>query len=173
MRAASSCDEDVVGTLNWVVDVFGSSVRVFGGSVLRRDAFLTSILMCISRFGINVAYNSGAQYAVELIPTEVRGQGVSTIHVAGYVASFFSPQILYLNIYWKPLPELVLGTLLVVGAMACLKLPETLNKTLPVTLEDGEAFGEDENLCDFSCCAKNRSNSQQTLVPKQQCLSMK
>lgn len=122
--------------------------------------------MFVSRFGINVAYNSGAQYAVELIPTEVRGQGVSTIHVAGYIASFFSPQILYLNVYWKPLPELVLGTLLIVGAMGCLTLPETLNKTLPITLEDGEAFGENENVCDFSCCIKSRSDSQQTLVLK-------
>lgn len=34
-------------------------------------------LAIIGRFGVTVAYNSGAQYATELIPTCVRGQGVA------------------------------------------------------------------------------------------------
>ncbi|XP_044256798.1 organic cation transporter protein-like isoform X1 [Tribolium madens] len=113
---------------------------------------LIVILAIIARLAVTVAYNSGAQYAVELIPTVVRGQGVSVIHVTGYAASFFSPQILYLAHFWKPSPEVILGVLLVLGAVACLFLPETLNRTLPVTLQDGEEFGEDENIFDFACC---------------------
>jgi hypothetical protein len=50
----------------------------------------------VGRFGVNIAYSSGAQYAAELIPTEVRGQGVSAIHMVGYAATFFSSHILYL-----------------------------------------------------------------------------
>lgn len=119
-------------------------------------------LAIIARLGINVAYNSGAQYAVELIPTVVRGQGVSVIHVAGYAASFFSPQILYLSNIWKPLPEVIIGVLLVLGGAACLFLPETLNQTLPVTLKDGEEFGEDERIFEFACCQK-LTESQMTL----------
>lgn len=109
------------------------------------------LLTVIARLGINIAYNSGAQYAVELIPTCVRGQGVSAIHVAGYAASFFSPQILFLSTIWKPFPEVILGVLLIAGAIACLFLPETLNKTLPVTLKDGEEFGEEEGVFEFAC----------------------
>ncbi|CAG2066666.1 unnamed protein product, partial [Timema podura] len=60
------------------------------------DMLLTASLAIIGRFGVNIAYNSGAQYAAELIPTEVRGQGVAAIHVAGYAATFFSPYILYM-----------------------------------------------------------------------------
>lgn len=45
---------------------------------------------------MTVAYNSGAQYATELIPTCVRGQGVAAVHVAGYALTFFSSYILYL-----------------------------------------------------------------------------
>ncbi|RZB40707.1 organic cation transporter protein, partial [Asbolus verrucosus] len=108
------------------------------------DPTVIVTLAIIARLGINVAYNSGAQYAVELIPTVVRGRGVSVIHVSGYAASFFSPQILYLANIWKPSTEVILGILLVLGACACLFLPETLNRTLPVTLQDGENFGEDE-----------------------------
>lgn len=71
--------------------------------------------MFVARLSINVAYNSGHQYAVELIPTEVRGQGVAAIHVAGYAASFFSTHILYLRKYWAAFPEFILGGLLIAG----------------------------------------------------------
>lgn len=57
---------------------------------------VTAALAVVGRFGVNVAYSSGAQYAAELIPTEVRGQGVAAIHMVGYAATFFSAHILYL-----------------------------------------------------------------------------
>nr|CAD7463031.1 unnamed protein product [Timema tahoe] len=62
----------------------------------KSNMLLTASLAIVGRFGVNIAYNSGAQYAAELIPTEVRGQGVAAIHVAGYAATFFSPYILYM-----------------------------------------------------------------------------
>lgn len=96
----------------------------------------------------------------------VRGQGVSAIHVAGYAASFFSPQILYLANVWRPSPEVILGILLILGAVACLFLPETLNRTLPVTLKDGEEFGEGEGIFEFACC-KAPSESMTALNPGQ------
>lgn len=119
---------------------------------------MLSLIVC-ARFGVIVAYNSGAQYAIELIPTEVRGQGVSVIHLVGYLASFFSPQILYLSTFWRPLPEIIIGFILVLAAISCLFLPETLNKTLPVTLEEGEKFGENEGILDFAFYKKNKSES--------------
>ncbi|PSN44622.1 hypothetical protein C0J52_10016 [Blattella germanica] len=91
---------------------------------------VTAALAVVGRFGVNIAYSSGAQYAAELIPTEVRGQGVSAIHMVGYAATFFSSHILY--------------------------LVKTLDKTLPVTLEDGEAFGEGEGIWEFAWCKKDK-----------------
>lgn len=131
------------------------------------DANVAASLAMVARFSINVAYNSGAQYAVELVPTVVRAQGVSAIHVAGYAASFFSPHILYLSTVWRPLPEIVLGLLLLMGSVACLFLPETLNRSLPVTLEDGEQFGEDEGVLDFPCCGREATESTQCLAARQ------
>lgn len=52
-------------------------------------------LSVIGRFGVTVAYNSAAQYATELVPTCVRGQGIATVHVCGYAFTFFSSYILY------------------------------------------------------------------------------
>jgi MFS transporter, OCT family, solute carrier family 22 (organic cation transporter), member 4/5 len=60
-----------------------------------QDPILLAILSIIGRFGVTIAYNSGAQYAAELIPTCVRGQGVAAAHVAGYAITFFSSYILF------------------------------------------------------------------------------
>lgn len=65
-------------------------------SLFFSDPILLVSLAIIGRFGVTVAYNSGAQYATELIPTCVRGQGVAAVHVAGYALTFFSSYILYL-----------------------------------------------------------------------------
>ncbi|XP_067013677.2 organic cation transporter protein isoform X2 [Anabrus simplex] len=114
------------------------------------DAHVAMVLAVVGRLGVNIAYNSGVQYAAELIPTEVRGQGVAAMHVAGYGATFCSPYILYLAEYWSAIPDLLLGMLAMIGAALCLLLPETLHRELPVTLADGEEFGEGERIWEFA-----------------------
>jgi MFS transporter, OCT family, solute carrier family 22 (organic cation transporter), member 4/5 len=53
-------------------------------------------LALVGRYAVVVAYNSGVQYAAELVPAQVQAGGVAAIHVAGYAASILSPQVLYL-----------------------------------------------------------------------------
>ncbi|GAB0092743.1 organic cation transporter protein [Sergentomyia squamirostris] len=120
---------------------------------------LLAVLAVIGRFGITVAYNSSAQYATELIPTCVRAQGVSAVHVAGYAVTSLSTIILYLAHYFKPLPALILGGLSLAGAVLCLFLPETLNRTIPATIEDGERFGIGEHFFHFSCFEKTEKST--------------
>jgi hypothetical protein len=60
--------------------------------------------------------------------------------------------------YSRAIPELLLGSLSIVGAALCLLLPETLYRTLPVTLEDGEAFGEGEGIWEFAWCPQPVKN---------------
>ncbi|KAK6641253.1 hypothetical protein RUM44_012962 [Polyplax serrata] len=120
-------------------------VIIFGTNI----TFSAAILGLFGRFSVNIAYNSGTQYAAELIPTQARGQGLALMHAIGYAATFFSPQILFLMNFWAAAPQMILGLLSVFGATLCLFLPETLNRLLPITLQDGESFGEDEKFWDF------------------------
>lgn len=41
-------------------------------------------------------------------------------------------------------------------------LPETLNRVIPTTLEDGERFGEGERFFHFSCFENKRNHSDST-----------
>lgn len=115
------------------------------------DPVLAVGLVSLARFGIVVAYNSSAQYATEIIPTSVRGQGVVAVHIVGYAFTFLSSYILYLGHILNYLPSLVLGLLSVFGALLCLLLPETLNRKIPDTVEEAEHFGEGEPILYFSC----------------------
>nr|CAD7463472.1 unnamed protein product [Timema tahoe] len=58
--------------------------------------------------------------------------------------------------FWRPIPELLLGILSVMGAIVCLLLPETMDKSLPRTLKDGETFGEGEGIWDFAFLKKRK-----------------
>jgi hypothetical protein len=61
------------------------------------------------------------------------------------------------------LPSLILGGLCLIGAFCCLFLPETTNKQIPATLEDGENFGKDEKFFDFLFLKKPEAESTFTL----------
>lgn len=56
----------------------------------------TVAMAIIARLGVNIAANIGFQYAAEMLPTVVRAQGVSLIHIIGYLAHILGPYIIYL-----------------------------------------------------------------------------
>ncbi|KAH8318757.1 hypothetical protein KR074_005385 [Drosophila pseudoananassae] len=144
------------------VFISGTGGLLFAAPASSKTTLLVS-LSVIGRFGVTVAYNSGAQYATELIPTCVRGQGVAAVHVAGYAFTFFSAYILFTRSIFSPLPEIILGVLSLLGAGLCLLLPETLNRALPTSLDDGENFGKNDRWYTFSFLEK-RTQSATTLA---------
>ncbi|XP_076239590.1 organic cation transporter protein-like isoform X2 [Calliopsis andreniformis] len=111
-------------------------------------------LAILGRFWINISYNIGLQYAAEVLPTVVRAQGVALIHIMGYVASILAPFVVYLDVVSSILPLLVLGVLGIGAGFLTLFLPETLDKDLPQTLQDGEDFGKEQKMWDFPCINK-------------------
>lgn len=114
---------------------------------------LSSALMAIiGRFWINISYNIGLQYVAEVLPTVVRAQGVTFVHIMGYVASILAPFVVYLNYIHLSLPLIILGIIGIIGGFLCLFLPETLNKELPQSLDDGEQFGLNQSFWEFPCC---------------------
>lgn len=114
----------------------------------------SATLAIVGRFWVNISYNIGLQYAAEVLPTVVRAQGVALIHIMGYVASILAPFVVYLDIVSSILPLLVLGTIGILGGLLTLLLPETLDKDLPQTLQDGEDFGKDQKMWDMPCLSK-------------------
>ncbi|XP_017007229.2 organic cation transporter-like protein [Drosophila takahashii] len=123
------------------------------------NALLLAIMVGLGRFGATVSYDAEIQYAAEIIPTSVRGQAVSNIHVVGLASSSLAFYVIYLAHYYKPLPSIFISCLMFFGAGLCLTLPETLNKKLPETLADGENFALNESFLHFPCFHKIEKNN--------------
>lgn len=111
----------------------------------------TAIVIILGRFFVNFSFNIGMQYAAELLPTVVRGQGVSFIHITGYIATILSPIIIHLGVISPMLPLILLGLCGIIGGSLILFLPETLGEQLPQSLDDGEQFGLNQKMWHFPC----------------------
>ncbi|KAJ8676292.1 hypothetical protein QAD02_012079 [Eretmocerus hayati] len=105
----------------------------------------------LARLGVNIAANIGFQYAAEMLPTVVRAQGVSLIHIIGYFAHIIGPYVVYLANLRPWLPLLVLGLLSLVDALLTLTLPETIDQELPESLEEGNEFGREQSFWWIPC----------------------
>lgn len=91
-------------------------------------SLLLALMVGLGRYGGVVAYDAEAQYAAEIIPTSVRGRGMSNIHVVGYAFGFFSSYIIFLGTFYKPLPSIFISLLMFIGSALCLTLPETVKR---------------------------------------------
>ncbi|XP_030374216.1 organic cation transporter-like protein [Scaptodrosophila lebanonensis] len=124
----------------------------------KENAVLLAIMVALGRYGVTVSYDAEIQYAAEIIPTSVRGRAVSNVHVVGLASSSLAFYVIYLAKFYKPLPSLFISCLLIIGALLCLTLPETLHKKLPETLADGERFAFNERWSYFPCLGKRRES---------------
>lgn len=116
-----------------------------------KNAVLLAVMVGLGRYGVIVSYDAEAQYAAEFIPTTVRGRGLANIHVIGYGFAMLSSYVIYLGLYFKPLPSIIVSAVMMCGSLLCLVLPETLNQKLPETLKDGEDFARHQRWYYFPC----------------------
>ncbi|XP_076483406.1 carcinine transporter-like [Bombus vancouverensis nearcticus] len=116
----------------------------------------TVAMAIIARLGVNIAANIGFQYAAEMLPTVVRAQGVSLIHIIGYIAHILGPYIIYLADIDPSLPLVALGLLSFGHAFLTLGLSETLNQELPETLQEGNDFGKEQSFWWVPCISSSK-----------------
>ncbi|KAI5638920.1 sugar transporter domain-containing protein [Phthorimaea operculella] len=116
-------------------------------------------LAIVGRFSVNISYNIGMQYAAELLPTVVRGQGLAMIHISGYLATILVPYIVYLAVIETYIPLLILGALGIFGGCLCLLLPESTGKEMPQTIQDGEEYGRGQKFWAIPCIENRKKNS--------------
>ncbi|XP_030553843.1 organic cation transporter protein [Drosophila novamexicana] len=121
----------------------------FEGAQLNATLLLAFALP--TRLGISMCYTTFSQYSSELLPTCVRSRGIATAHLAAAAASVTSPYLIHLGTKFAAGPSLILTALLLTAATCALLLPETNNRQLPITLEDGETFGKGESMLSFDC----------------------
>lgn len=128
-----------------------SGCMIFAGLVLTITIFIPKdqvtlliILSMLGKLAITSSYGTVYIFSAELFPTSVRNVGMGVVSMSGRIGGIICPFINMLSDFWTPLPLIIYGAVALTGGILALFLPETLGKSLPETIQDGEKFGSSE-----------------------------
>lgn len=102
------------------------------------------IIACamIGKLAITSSYGTVYIFTAEQFPTVVRNVGLGASSMVARMGGILAPYLKLLGEIWRPLPLVICGALSLTAGLLSLLLPETLNKPMLETIEDGENFGK-------------------------------
>ncbi|KAK4883418.1 hypothetical protein RN001_006737 [Aquatica leii] len=146
---------EIPGSIAYIiVDVVGRRLPLAGGFLLTGLACLGSIfipldlhwlklsLYLLGKFGVSVSICVLYSVTTEVFPTPFRNALLSTCIMFGGLGLMAAPQMPLLESFWQPLPLLLFGLSGLLAAILALLFPETINITLPNTIEEAENIGK-------------------------------
>ncbi|XP_043286002.1 organic cation transporter protein [Venturia canescens] len=107
--------------------------------------WLVVTLAMIGKLAITSSYGAIYIFTAEQFPTVVRNVGLGASSTFARIGGVIAPYINHLSEIWTPFPLVIFGTCALIGGVVSLLLPETLNKKLPESIQDGELFGKKES----------------------------
>ncbi|XP_077402589.1 organic cation/carnitine transporter 2-like isoform X3 [Vanacampus margaritifer] len=96
---------------------------------------LALALEMLGKFGATAGTSLLFAFTAELYPTGLRNTASGTCVMVSRTGSCVAPFLIQLNVYFKYLPYITLGTLAMLSVLATLFLPESFGQPLPETLE--------------------------------------
>lgn len=100
--------------------------------------WLSIFLYLLGKVAITQAFNGIYMYTSELFPTRARHSLLAFCSMVGRIGSIVAPQMPLLEIYVKWLPSVLFGCTALVAGLLMTTTPETLNTTLPDTIQEAE-----------------------------------
>ncbi|XP_049803713.1 organic cation transporter protein-like isoform X1 [Schistocerca nitens] len=119
----------------------GGAVLLLTAAVPEDALWLKITLVMAGKLAVTASYGTVYIFTTEQFPTVIRNAALGTSSMCARVGGIIAPYLNLLAGVWAPLPQLLFGVLTLIAGVLALLLPETLNKTLPDTIEEGEKFG--------------------------------
>ncbi|ESO04946.1 hypothetical protein HELRODRAFT_111410 [Helobdella robusta] len=117
--------------------LFVSSVMTFIITFLGSDGtFVSTLLALIGKTCISVSVCVCWMHATEMYPTNIRNKALSICSMFGRFGGVVAPLILTLGRSYQGLDFFIFASSCLLAAGISRKLPETLHKSLPETMED-------------------------------------
>ncbi|XP_028159783.1 solute carrier family 22 member 7 isoform X1 [Ostrinia furnacalis] len=126
-----------VSALMWIL----MSFRLYGTNTWLQEWWVGSTLIVVNRFASTVSYYVIYLFNMELYPTCLRQSGMSLGNVFSSGGSAMGAYLMHLGRLDARIPGAVLFVVALLGTGSTLLLPETLNATLPETIQDAREFG--------------------------------
>ncbi|XP_050466688.1 organic cation transporter protein [Cataglyphis hispanica] len=104
--------------------------------------WLIVCLAMIGKLAITSSYGAIYVFTAEQFPTVIRNVGLGASSTFARIGGVIAPYVNHLSEIWIPLPLVIFGSCAFFGGLMSLLLPETLNKKLPESIQDGELFGK-------------------------------
>ncbi|CAH2229086.1 jg2531 [Pararge aegeria aegeria] len=127
----------------------------------------TGVVM-VGKLFISGSYSIIYKYSAELFPTVVRSSGVGLGSMSASVSGALTPLISLLDSLNPKIPTIIFGFLALLSGFSTFFLPETMGRTLPQSIEDGEKFGVGDT-CFTNCSGRRMSNTSvdfpETMIP--------
>ncbi|KAG5322016.1 ORCT protein, partial [Acromyrmex heyeri] len=140
----------LIFTLNrWGRKIIICGCMMLSGLALLATLFIPAnmpwLIVCsamIGKLAITSSYGAIYVFTAEQFPTVIRNVGLGASSTFARIGGVIAPYVNHLSEVWMPLPLVIFGSCALFGGLMSLLLPETLNKKLPESIQDGELFGK-------------------------------
>jgi len=152
---------DLIGR-RWsaVLSLFGYFFTMVVTIILFENVLAVTILAMIGRGFITYTMNTAAQISLEVVPTQLRGQGTAIANVAAQIANFFAPQIVLSTVVNPRMPFIILGFGALFTGILSIFISETAGVDLPDTIEDAETLFQSQNNNNGCFCTSNKKEKE-------------
>lgn len=138
--------------------------------IIPHGTTVTTGVVMVGKLFISGSFSITYKYSAELFPTVVRSSGVGLGSMCASVSGALTPLINLLDTLNPKIPTGLFALLALFTGCSALFLPETIGRSLPQSLEDGEKFGVGDT-CFTNCSGRPLTVSiediPETLVPLQ------
>ncbi|KAL1138781.1 hypothetical protein AAG570_008843 [Ranatra chinensis] len=151
-----------------------SSLMIVGGFACLLTAFLpkgwgtvSTAIIFVGKFCIAGSFAVIYNYSAELFPTVLRNTALGVGSMCARTSGALTPLITLLDSFDKRVPTVVFASVTLISGLLTTLLPETLDKPLPQSIDDGEKFGVGDTCFTTGCFGtRTRKNGSHT-SPKQ------
>nr|CAD7456245.1 unnamed protein product [Timema tahoe] len=140
-----------------------ASVLLLSNLIPQDLNWLRITLIMIGKLSVTASFNVVYIMSAEQFPTVLRNVGIGSSSTCARIGGIVAPYVIYSATAWKAFPEVIFGLLTLSGGLLGLLLPETLNKKLPDTVQEGENYGKDLKKCQKSNRRSRTSDTNQDL----------
>ncbi|XP_023024168.2 organic cation transporter protein [Leptinotarsa decemlineata] len=141
-------------TLSWIImQTLGRRISLVGSLLLSGVTCIVTIFIngstsnwavltffLIGKIGISSAFSIVYVHTAELFPTIIRSGGVGSASTVARVGALLAPFAPLLGLFFNQLPMIVFGSVAILAGLLATRLPETLGRSLPETVQEAKAI---------------------------------